>query len=88
MEDPVHAVFVIRGSKNLGNDKLPASCDDRRVVAEIGVFKEDARIFLVHADGVFNRYGSAGLICEDCIEIVDYTFAVAAQTSPTGQNCV
>lgn len=86
MEDPVHAVLVIRGSKNLGNDKLPASCDDRGIVAEVCVFEEDARVFLVDTDSVFNCYGGTGFIGEDCVEVVNYAFAIAAQTSPTGQN--
>lgn len=88
MEDPVHAVFIVRGSKNLGNDKLPASCNDHSVVTEVGVFKEDARIFLVDTDGVFNCYRGAGSIGEGCVKVVNYTFAVAAQTSLMGQSCV
>lgn len=82
MEDPVHAVLVVRSSKNLGNDQFPASRDDHRVVAEVGVLEQNARVFLVDTDGVFDYDGGAGFICEGCVEVVNYTFAVAAQTNP------
>lgn len=42
VEAPVHTVLVVRNSKNLRNNKLPASCNDHGVVAEVSMFKEDA----------------------------------------------
>lgn len=54
MEDPIHAVLVVRGGKNLGNDKLPASRNDHGIVAEVDVFEENARVFFVDTDGVFD----------------------------------
>lgn len=53
MEDPIHAVLVVCGGENLGNDQLPASRNDHGVVAEVGVFEENARIFFVDTDGIF-----------------------------------
>lgn len=82
MEDPVHAVLVIRGGEDLRNDKFSASRDDYGVVAEVGVFEENARVFLMDTDGVFDYDGGAGFICEGCVEVVNYAFAVAAQTNP------
>lgn len=44
------------------------------------MFEEDSRVFFVDADGVFNSDGGAGFVREDGVEVVDYTFAVAAET--------
>lgn len=54
MEYPIHAVLVVRGGEDLGNDKLPASRNDHGIIAEVGVFEENSRVFFVDTNGVFD----------------------------------
>lgn len=54
MEDPVHTIFVIRGSENVGDDELAASGDNDRIIAEVSVLEQNSSILFVNADGVLN----------------------------------
>ena len=67
MENPIDAVFVVGGSEDVGDDKLSASGDDDGVVAEIGVFEEDAGVFFVNADCVFDGGGISCSVDEGSI---------------------
>ena len=62
MEDPVHAILVVCGCEYVGNDEFAPSSDDDRVVAEIGMFEEDARIFFVNADSVLDSCALASSV--------------------------
>lgn len=84
VEDPVDAVFIVRGCEDLGDDKFPAAGDDRRVVAEISVLEQYPSVFLMNADGVFDNCASAGTVDESRIHVVDCTFAVAAEGQAVG----
>ena len=84
VEDPVDGVLVIRGGEDMRDQQLSASCDDYAVVAEIGVFEEDACIFFVDADGVFDRLGGSGAVDEGGVHVVDCAFAVAAEGKAVG----
>lgn len=80
MEDPIDTILVVGGGEDLRDDEFAAASNVYRVVAEIGMFEEDSRVFFVDADGVFNSDGGAGFVREDGVEVVDYAFAVAAET--------
>lgn len=84
MEDPVHAVFVVGGGEDVGNNELAATGDDDGVVAEVGVLEEDAGIFLMDADGVFDDLSGACTVHELCVHIVDAALAVASEAERVG----
>lgn len=84
VEDPVHCIFVIRRREDVGDEEFAPSCDDHGIVTEIGMFEEDASIFLVDADGILDGLRSSGTIDEMRIHVVDDTFAVATQSEAVG----
>ena len=77
MEDPVHAVFVVSRSEDLRYQEFAAAGDDDGVVTEVCVFEEDACIFLVNADGIFDGRAGAGAVDEVGVHVVNCAFAVA-----------
>lgn len=79
MEIPIDAIFIVCCRKDLGDDQLACSRDNKTVVSEIGVLEGNTRILLVDTNGVLDRCSGAGLVGEVSIEVVDSTFAVAAQ---------
>ena len=84
MQDPIHSVLVVSSGEDMGYDEFAGAGEDGGVVAEIGVFKEDAGIFFVDADGVFDGLGGAGFVDEVGVHVVDCTFAVAAEGEGVG----
>ena len=77
VEDPVDAVLVVSGGKDMRNEEFTAAGDDDRIVAEVGMFEEDPRIFFVDADGVFDGLAGSGSVDEVGVHVVDRAFAVA-----------
>ena len=66
MEDPVHAVLVVRGCKNVRDYEFAASGDDDGVVTEVRVLEENASIFFVNANGIFDRCALSCSVDECC----------------------
>lgn len=64
MEDPVDAIFVIGGCEDLADEELARAGHGAAVVAEVGVLEEDAGVFFVDADGVFDGFGDTGTVDE------------------------
>ena len=54
VHDPVDAVFVVAGGEDLTDDQLAGAGCRGGLVAEVGVFEEDAVVFFVDADCVFD----------------------------------
>jgi hypothetical protein len=59
VEDPVDAVFVVAGGEDLADDEFAGARGGGGFVAEVGVFEEDAVVFFVDADCVFDGVGFA-----------------------------
>ena len=59
VHDPVDAVFVVAGGEDLADDELAGARGGAGGVAEVGVFEEDAVVFFVDADCVFDGVGGA-----------------------------
>lgn len=79
VEDPIHAIFVVRSRKDVRDDELSGARDCAAVVPEVGVLKENSGIFLVNTDSVLNRSGCPGSVHKRSIEIVNRALAVTAQ---------
>ena len=56
---PVDTVFVVACGEDLADDKFAGTGGGRGGVAEVGVFEEDAIVFFVDADCVFDGVGFA-----------------------------
>ena len=84
VEDPVDAVFVVGGGEDVGDDEFARAGDDDGIVAEVGVFEEDAVVFLVDADGVFDGLGRARAVHKVKVHVVDAAFAVTPQGERVG----
>ena len=84
VEDPVDAVFVVGRREDVRDDELARPRHDDRVVAEVGVLEEDARVFLVDADGVLDRRAGPGAVDEGGVQVVDRALAVAAEGEAVG----
>jgi hypothetical protein len=84
VEDPVHAVFVVGGGEDVRDDEFATAGDDYGIVAEIGVFEENAGIFFVDADGVFDGGAFSGAVDEGGVHVVDCSFAVAPEGETVG----
>lgn len=54
VEDPVDAVLVVCGSEDVRDDEAPTPGDDGRVIAEVSVLEQDARVLLVDTDCVLD----------------------------------
>jgi hypothetical protein len=59
VEDPVDAVFVVAGGEDLADDEFAGARGGGGFVAEVGVFEEDAVVFFMDADCVFDGVGFA-----------------------------
>lgn len=59
VHDPVDAVFVVAGGEDLADDELAGTGRGGGLVAEVGVFEEDAVVFFVDANCVLDRVGFA-----------------------------
>jgi hypothetical protein len=59
VHDPVDAVFVVARREDLANDEFAGAGRGGGGVAEVGVFEEDAVVFFVDADCVFDGVGNA-----------------------------
>jgi hypothetical protein len=59
VHDPVDAVFVVASREDLADDQFAGAGGGGGVVAEVGVFEEDAVVFFVDADCVFDCVGLA-----------------------------
>ena len=79
MEDPVHAVFVISGRKDMGYYQLPPTGHDDRIITEVGVFEEYTGILLVDTNCVLDDLTRSGTINKCCVHVMDGTLAVAAK---------
>ena len=64
VEIPVHRVFVVPDGADAGDDELARAPDLTAVGPEVPMLPQDARIFLVDADALFNRDGH---MC--CVEV-------------------
>ena len=59
VHDPVDAVFVVAGGEDLADDEFAGAGGGGGLVAEVGVFEEDAIVFFMYADCVLDRVGFA-----------------------------
>lgn len=84
VEDPVHAVLVVRGREDMRDDQLPSTGNNHRLVTEIGVLEEDTRVFFVDADSILDSRARTGFIDKCRIHIVNRALAVAAQGETVG----
>jgi hypothetical protein len=57
VHDPVDAVLVVAGGEDLADDEFAGAGRGGGFVAEVGVFEEDAVVFFVDADCVFDGVG-------------------------------
>jgi hypothetical protein len=78
VEDPIDAVLVVCGGKDVANDELAGTRYGYGIVTEICVLEENTVIFFVDADGIFDGCGCTGTIHKGCIQVVDCAFAIAA----------
>jgi hypothetical protein len=69
-EDPVETVDVVADPGVPRHHELAAAARVARGVGGIGTRPEDAKVALVHADGVFGVEGFAGVGTEDGVEEV------------------
>ena len=79
VEDPVHAVLIVGGSEDVGNDQLPATGHNDRLVPKIGVLEQDTSVLFVNANRVLYNGASTSTVHKCSIHVVDGTLAVAAQ---------
>jgi len=77
-------IFVVRRSEDLLDNQLSGPGHDDRVVAEIGVLKEDSIVFLVDTDGVLDLPDASCPRREVCIQIVNAAFTVTTQRETVG----
>jgi hypothetical protein len=84
VEDPVHAVLVVGRGEDVRDDQLPSTCDDDRVVPEVSMLEQDARILLVDADGVLDDGACTRLVDERGVHVVNGSLAVTAQRQAVG----
>jgi hypothetical protein len=59
VQNPVDAVFVVAGGEDLADDEFAGARGGGGFVAEVRVFEEDAVVFFVDADCVFDGVGFA-----------------------------
>lgn len=64
VEDPIHAVLIVCCGEDLANEEFARAGDGARVVSEVGMLEEDAGVFFVDADCVFDGRGCAGAVDE------------------------
>ena len=84
VEDPVDTVLVVCGGEDVGDEELAAAGHDDRIIPEISMFEEDARVFFVDTNGVFDELGGTGAVDEGGIHVVNCAFAVAAEGEAVG----
>lgn len=84
VEDPVDAVLVVGGSEDVGDDQLPATSYNDRLVTEVGVLEEDTGVFLVDTDGVLDDRAGTRTVDKGSIHVVDGALAVAAEGKTVG----
>lgn len=85
MECPVDNVLVIASSEDVLDYELPGTRDNHRLVAEISVFEQKARVFLVDADCILDLTNVPRVVGEVRVEVVDGPFAVTTQCQTVGQ---
>lgn len=78
VEDPVHAVFVVGGSEDLGDEEFTTTSDDDGVITEVSVFEKDTGVFFVNADCILDGCAGAGTVDEIGIHVVNCALAVTA----------
>ena len=84
VEGPVHRVLVVRSGEHVRQDELAGPRGRARVVAEVGVLYQDARVLLVDADCVVDGGVGAGAGDEVRWEVGYRAFAVAAEFEGVG----
>ena len=80
MEDPVYTVFVVGRGEDVGDEKLPATCDYDGVIPEIGVLEENAGILFVDAYGILDGGACPSSVDKVCVHIVNGTLAVTSES--------
>lgn len=78
MERPVNTILVVGCGEDVRDDELAVASQQDRVVAEIGVFVKDARVFFVDADGFFDYLRIAGFVHKLGVHVVN-------RSCPAGQ---
>ena len=80
VEDPVDAVLVIGGGEDVRDDEFASTGDDDRIITEVAMFEQDAVVFLMYTDSVFDCAGSTGFVDKIKVKVMDASFAITAQS--------
>ena len=80
IEVPKKAVFIIPHCVNRTDYKSARSPHFSGLGERISVFPQNAIVFLVHADGIFNPAGGAVPVYDVMIEVIDFAQTVATQS--------
>ena len=83
---PVEPVFVVADGRDERDHQPPGAPGIGFLGAEIGVFPENAAIFLVQADGVLDHLRGAVDPVDHRIEVVDRAEAVTAELQAVGEH--
>jgi hypothetical protein len=84
VKDPVHTILIVCCCKDVRDDKLSSSSNNDRVVTEVGVLEENARILLMNTNSILDSRALAGPIDECSIHIVDSTLAITTKRQAVG----
>lgn len=79
MEDPVHAVLVIRSGKDVRDEKLATTSNNDRVISKVGVLEEYPGIFFMDTDGILDGLAAPCAIDKSSVHIVNNTFTIASK---------
>ena len=86
VEVPVEAVLVVADGGDERDDEPARAPHLRASPAPVDVLPQDARVLLVHADGVRERHGAAAAVVDHRVEIADLAQAVAADLERIGER--
>lgn len=78
MEDPVHAVLVIRSGKDVRDEKLATTSNNDRVISKVGVLEEYPGIFFMNTDRILDGLAAPCATDQSRIHIVNDTFTIAS----------
>lgn len=80
----LNSIFVVGGSKDLLNNELAGAGNDAGFVSEIGVLEQNAVIFFMNTDGVFDMPDVAVSGGKFCIQVANITLAIATESEAVG----